>query len=155
MHAFVLALRKHTDRAQILTLYTLERGRMDVFVYGAGGKRHALGLYRPMQEIQLEIDEHPNKPATLKEASLVSALSDSPEQQMVALTIAEVVYRTILEPLTDEAVYRLLQNTTKDMTIQTIPAFLTAFSHVLGYGGNLLPEWQNLTSLSMYRELIF
>lgn len=148
--AIVLSLRKHSDRAMLLSVYTEAEGRKDVLVYGAQGKRHGIGLYRPMVEIELVTIDTPNRRPALKESTLLRDISDSPERQMTALIMAEVAYVTLREPSPDAEVYHLLSQAAS----MDVPTYLWRLSTVLGYGGEALEEWQNLTSLAMYRDLI-
>lgn len=156
--AIVLGLSKHSDKAMRLHAYTRSNGYISMLVYGAGGRKHSVGLYMPMTELNLIIDTPTARPMRLREKNLISSHTYTPLRQIVALTIAEVIMRTMREPIADESVYTLVRNTaamieTEDEK-EIVPRFLVALSHCLGYGGQMLDEWSQLSSLSMYHELI-
>ena len=157
-NAIVLSLSKHDDRSMLLHAYTRERGYLSIYIYGAGGRRHTLGLYLPLNAVSLVVDTPPDRPARLRESTLLATHNYTPMQQMAALTIAEVALRSMHEPLPDPAVYELLLSTAAmlehEEAQKIVPPFLVALSRLLGYGGQMLDEWNSLSSLAMYHELI-
>lgn len=157
--AIVFALRKHTDRSLHLILYTHACGRVDAYLFRPGSKSQ-LALYAPMNELELVLSDNPNKPYSVLEATLISAVSASPENQFIALTLSDVLLHTLCEPMSDEAVYRLLASTSSELVAEAnskkiVPTFLSALSIALGYGGQPLEEWMQLSSLAMYDSLIY
>lgn len=157
-NGIVLGLSKHSDQAMHLHVYTQECGYLNIFVYGAGGKRKSLGLYQPLNQLALIIEEPQHAPMRLKEATLITTHTYRPMQQIAAITICEIVARSMHQPTADEQAYRLLVHTAERIENaeeqEIVPRFLVELSKILGYGGQMLDEWRDIKSLAVYNELI-
>lgn len=153
-HAIVLRLAPHSEKAQMLHLYTRSQGRMQFLVYGMGSRKNRArkALLEPMSVIQIE--------TTVRDAHALGSLRDwsaayVPEQlhvshsrRCVALFIAEVLYRTLTHPLTDEAMYDYLEQTVRELDTCNDPQnahirFLIDYAELLGFA---LPEEMTLAN---------
>lgn len=155
--AIILALRRHSDRAMIVSTYTCEQGRVDMLYFGAQGRRHGVGVLRPMAEVELTVDENSLASSCggrawprVKEVSLLHDIPDGPKAAMTALVMAEIAEVSLREPVRDDEVYHLLAQA---MTM-SLREYMHRLSVALGYGGEPLEEWQGLNSPAIYGEMI-
>lgn len=146
MRAIVLTLHKATDTSCRLALYTDELGRKDITVFG----RKNAGLYRPTTVLEVVLDRQKGTIHNLKEAVLLSAPDDHPAALMDALVKAEVLERSLREPMPDAKLFEVIEKNIK----KSVPEFLHALSVGLGYGGQMLDEWRELQSLAIYEQII-
>lgn len=141
-HAIVLSLQRHNDREHILHAYTREGGRVNYMVYGAGGKRKPTAMYNPLSVIELTATVKPNMPPVVKEARLVyvpQSQTADPRRHAVSLFIAEMMYRTLRHPMTDNAMYKLAEQYAREVweaeDIENVHLrFLVDFATALGIG---------------------
>lgn len=145
----VLGLRKKGDNQTLVEVYTRENGRAAFFVYGNKYKSALM----PLSFIELTYTCKPTAPIpTLSSAQrLFLPIHDDVPHYCVAMFIAEVLEKSLRHPMQDETLFEWLVQCIKklDQTdeLHTFPrTFLVALSQQLGYGGEMLDEWQNLKS---------
>lgn len=112
MLAIVLSLQPHSDRAHILHTYTQEQGRMNYMVYGLG-KKKSQALYAPLSILEMEISSTSKALPSVKEAHLAYVpqnIHTDMRRQTVALFLAEVLYRTLRHPMSDNALFDFIEN---------------------------------------------
>ena len=144
--AIVLSLQRHSDRAHILHTYTRSSGRVNYLVFGLSSKRKPAAQYAPLSLIEITADNRPDRPLpTLKEANFQGVhpanLTNSAYRETVALFISEVLYRTLRHPMQDEALFRFLEATVRDLysaeDIHNVHVrFLIGLASTLGFGIN-------------------
>lgn len=142
--ALVLALRKYSDKAMLLSVFTLSHGRQEMMLYGVGSKKAGRGIYTAMREIEITYDEQAGRTIhTLKEASAtgeglsIESLNDI-RKNSIAQFMAEVLYRAIRLPMTDEVLYEYLKNTLRNLNeaeeVEEIPQrFIEGLNKTMGY----------------------
>ena len=150
--AIVLTLQKHNDSASIAHLYTLGQGRMQCLVYGRKNS------FTPLSWLDITFRQRSGTSMPYMSSSSLhyvpqNIYSDI-KRQCLAIFIAETVYRTIKHPMQDERIFSFLTSALLQIdlsdSVDFIPkAFLTSFSELLGYGGEMLEEWNNLKSLDL------
>ncbi len=154
--AVVLMLRKYSDRASIVHLYTRAAGRMQYIVYG-----HKLRpLLNPMSQIAFT--------ATARSSDAMPVLSDAelvyvPQHQDMArhcmhLFMAEVLEKSLTHPMADEDVFTYITQTLRSLdSTENLEGFHLRFmkqlSCKLGYGGYALDEWRDLHSMELLSVL--
>ena len=140
--AIVLSLQRHSDRAHIVHAYAREGGRLNFMVYGVGGKRKPTAVYNPLSIIEVTATMTPNMPPVVKEAQLMYVPQESRldmRRQSVSLFIAEVLYRVLRHPMTDETMYRFVEQYAREVweaeDIENVHLrFLVGFAAALGIG---------------------
>lgn len=140
--AIVLALRKHTDKSMLLSVYTRMGGRRDMLVYGMSSKRSGRGQYLPLQVLEVTYDEVPNRSIqTLKEAhttTVCTQIGTDIRKQTIALYMAEVLYRTLTHPMEDEVLFRWIIQTIAELESSEQPElipnrFVEGLNQTMGY----------------------
>lgn len=140
--AIVLALRKHSDKAMLLSVYTLRGGRRELLVFGINSKRSGRGHYLPLQVLEITYDEVPNRDIqTLKEAhttSVFTQIGTEIRKQTIALYMAEVLYRTLTHPMEDEVLFRRIVQTIAELESSEQPEqipnrFVEGLNQTMGY----------------------
>ena len=142
--AIVLNLQRHTDRAQIVHAYTRAGGRVNYMVYGAGSKKKPAAVYHPLSLIEITASVTPNMPPVVQEARLLYVPRDQTadlRRQSVSLFIAEMLFRTLRHPMTDEAMYDFVAHCAREVweadDIENVHLrFLIGFATALGIGIN-------------------
>ena len=148
--AIVLSFQKHTDNTSFLHLYTREQGRIQCLVYGR--KKYN---FLPFTYIDVEINDRKKIPYLVSYSFHYIPLHSDYQRQCISLYMAEVMYRTIQLPMQDEEVFNFLTRSIKELDLsdsfEHLPQqFIFRLSEILGYGGQMLEEWNNLKS----RELL-
>ena len=139
--AIVLSLQPQSDKAHILHAYTRAYGRVSYKVYGLG-RRHAIGLYSPLNLLQITAGYSVSKPAVLKEATRLP-YSEAPDsaavyRQTVSLFVSEVLFHTLRYPMSDEPMFDFLARSVRALETTEEPQnfhlfFLAGFAAQLGF----------------------
>lgn len=143
MLAVILSLRPYSDRAHIVHTYTRACGRMNYMVYGLGKKKSS-GLYAPLSVVEMEVSASGRAMESVKEAHLAyipQRIATDMRRQTVALFIAEVLYRTLRHPMTDEGLFDMIASTVRLLDSTEQPenvhlAFLIRLAEQLGFAIN-------------------
>lgn len=143
MLAVILSLRLYSDRAHIVHTYTRACGRMNYMVYGLGKKKSS-GLYAPLSVVEMEVSASGRAMESVKEAHLAyipQRIATDMRRQTVALFIAEVLYRTLRHPMTDEGLFDMIASTVRLLDSTEQPenvhlAFLIRLAEQLGFAIN-------------------
>ncbi len=115
LQGIVLHLSKYSDRASILHLFTQEHGRMALMVYGLHGKQGKVraALFEPLARIEVIVSgSSAGKMPTVKEAHLVQVANQTRTdmcRRAVALFMAEILFRSLTFPMTDETLFLWLE----------------------------------------------
>lgn len=157
----VLAVQRKNDNSSLVHVFTREYGKVVYTLYGGGGKRsrnRSTNILTPMAWIEIEGKEL--KGTTLH--GLVSMqlhyvpqhISTDIRRQCVAMFMAEVLYKTLRHPLSDERVFDYICNQITELdtsdSIEHISShFSVGLSELMGYGGDPLEEFQNLRSVAL------
>lgn len=113
----VLHLIPYNDRYSIIYMYTEAFGRVSYLVPRSKGKRSAIpkGLFMPLSVLDMEVDHQPKRDLQrLKEVKLFSpfsAVSTHPVKNVIALFMAEVLYRVVREQEPDARLFHFLCQT--------------------------------------------
>lgn len=142
--AIVLHCSRLTDKTSVLHLFTRESGRVSYYLYGATSKRNMRNaLLMPLALLDIEAVHQENREIQqLKEwrlAYVANTTADDIRRQSVAMFIAEILYRTLVHPLPDSALFDLLTETILALNTRDDPQnvhleFLYAFIDSLGFG---------------------
>ena len=143
MLAVILSLRPYSDRAHIVHTYTRACGRMNYMVYGLG-KKKSTGVYAPLSVVEMEVSASGRAMESVKEAHLAyipQRIATDMRRQTVALFIAEVLYRTLRHPMTDEGLFDMIASTVRLLDSTEQPenvhlAFLIRLADQLGFAIN-------------------
>lgn len=119
MHAktsgIILHQVKYSDKANIVSAYTREFGRVSYMVYGANRKKSATraALIQPMSCVKIDASHHPRKEIqTLRELRIEHAYSDipfNPVKNSIALFMSGVLNKTLTHPTKDEELYDFIE----------------------------------------------
>ncbi len=160
----VLAVQRKSDKSSLVHVYTREYGKVLYMVYG-GGKRSGCvnrNILTPLSWIEIEGKELSGKSLH----GLVSAqlhyvpqhLPTDVRRQCVAIFMAEMLYKTLCHPLSDEKVFDYISSLIIELdtsdSIEHIPShFPVRLSELMGYGGEPLEEFRNLHSSALLNML--
>lgn len=146
--AIILKSTRYSDKASIVTAYTLENGRVSVIAYGIHSKRslNRRILLQPLTIAEI-IAEHSQSRdlATLKEIHLISFndnITNHPVKTALALFIAELLDKCIRQSVTDHPLFDFLiesivfLNQTETSVANFHLVFMIQLSNILGFGPN-------------------
>lgn len=110
---------RHSDRADILTVYTPDRGRLSVVILAGGGKsvRHRHSLTMPLSHI--EFQTLLNASGALSRASALSArvtyhsIYFHPLKSAIAMLMAEFLNRLLRDTAPDPLMYRYIADSVR------------------------------------------
>ena len=139
---------RYSDSANIVTAYTQQFGRVSYMAYGSSKKKSAWrnSLLQPLSVVELDVFYNQNKDIQrLKEVRCDIPLIDipsNPVKNVIAIFIAEILYRTLHNQEADESLFLFLKQ-----SIQTLEendngianfhlVFLMKLSRFLGFNPN-------------------
>lgn len=142
--AIVLHTTRLSDRTSMLHLYTRECGRISYYIYGAQSrKKPKFALLMPMALLEIEAVHQENRDVQqLRDWQLgyvANQLSADICRQTEALFIAEILYRTLVHPMSDPMLFDFLAKTIEELDTRPDPEnvhleFLVGFIEHLGFG---------------------
>lgn len=138
--AIVLSLQPHSDKTHILHAYTREHGRVNYKVYGSG-KKNSIGLYRPLNIIQITAKHTTSALKTIRTANLSYVprnIPSNPYKQAIALFLGEVLFHTLRHPLPDHEMFDFIEQSIYLLDNEEEPQnihlqFLIGFAAQLGF----------------------
>lgn len=147
--AIVLHLAKYTDKAAILHAYTKESGRIQYILYHTQRKSAGYGAFEPLSYIEIEAGNTRNTGTMprLGNARLVyvpTRMHTDMTRRSIALFIAEMLYRTLRHPLSDESLFDFLTALIVRLDTDSAPEnlhllFLFRFTEYLGIMPDMEP----------------
>lgn len=132
----------------IITVYTLEFGRVSYLVHGVDKKKSATrsAFFQPLSVVNMEVTHQPAKELQyIKEIRLnyvFTSIPYNPIKNSIALFLSEVLYRTLRRVEVDERLYFFLENSieTFDSSTEGVSnfhlIFLIKLSRYLGFEPN-------------------
>lgn len=134
--AIVIALTKHSDKTNILHLYTYAGGRMQYIVYGQKWRI----LFTPLNILNVTSSHMPGKMPVLQSAALSYTPRRIPQdmqRQCVAMFLAEILHITLQHPMQDESLFiflkeQVLRLDTEDFIANIHVMFLIEYAEYLG-----------------------
>ena len=113
--AIVLHLAHHKDNADILHLYTRDFGRVNVMVFGVGGRKNMLtkAVLAPLNI--LSVDSHFDRVETIQRVNaqaidlIYSNTQTDIKRNAQIIFIAEMLYRLLRHPLSDPQLFDTLE----------------------------------------------
>lgn len=153
----ILGLHKKSDSKSLVEVYTRTDGRKTFSVFGSRWK----SVLMPLSYVELTYTMNSALPfAAINSAQriYVPTREDVPHYCM-AMFMAEVLEKSLRHPMQDESLFvwltDCLQRLDQTDDLSAWPAyFLAQLSAQLGYGGEMLEEWQNLKSYEVIRQII-
>ena len=112
----VLHSIKYTDSSSIITVYTLQFGRVAYLVHGMNKKKSACptAFVQPLSLVEIDVFHTPGKNIQrLKEIRMehpFTGIPFDPIKNSLALFISEVLFRTLRQTEPDESLYLFLEN---------------------------------------------
>ncbi len=146
--AIVLHLTRYSDTSNIVHLYTEHFGRINCIVNGTHAKKSAnkAALFTPLSIIEVEIAGNPAQELQrIRESRLLVPFKTIPfdfSKQAIVLFLAEVLYRTLKQPIENEELFAFLEYSIRVLDETTAPAnfhlvFLMQLSKYIGFFPNL------------------
>lgn len=146
--AIVLHLTKYSDTSNIVHLYTEHFGRTNYIVNGTHAKKSAnkAALFAPLSIIEVEIAGNPTQDLQrIRESRLLLPFKTIPfdfAKQAIVLFLAEVLYRTLKQPIENEELFTFLEYSIRMLDGTMAPAnfhpvFLMQLSKYIGFFPNL------------------
>ena len=117
----ILNSLKHTDKVNIVTVYTSEFGRVSYMIYAANKKKSAFraSFLQPLTMVELDVFHSPAKEVhRIKEARniyLFTRIPYDPVKNALALFISEMLFRTLRQSEPDEQLYDFLENSIQQL----------------------------------------
>lgn len=134
LHIIPLRIVKHNDRSDILTAFTLERGRM-AFVQPAGKGREAArrrALMMPMALVECEVDVRTGRDVQLMSSPRpmlpLTALRSNPVRSSLAMFLAEVLTVVLRDSQPDATLWHYVAECIK--ILDSLPTPLLANFHI-------------------------
>ncbi len=117
--AIVLRLRKHTDKASILTLYTRELGQVTCLVHGLHGKKsnNKKALFEPLNLLEVEL-QHKNNSYRIAESRIVAPFTQIPYdmgKRSIAMLLAEVLTYALRDPVENVELFDFLRESIAEL----------------------------------------
>lgn len=157
----VLHVLPYNDRHNIIYMYTEAFGRASYLVARSRGKKSLLSkaLAMPLAVLELEVEHQPKRELQkVRECHLcfpITQLCSHPVKSMIALFLAEVLYRSLKEPEPDAALFAYLYRSVQ--LLEEVEAGLANF-HLVFLLGLLshLGIFPNVTALreGLYFDLV-
>ena len=157
----VLHVLPYNDRHNIIYMYTEAFGRASYLVARSRGKKSLLSkaLAMPLAVLELEVEHQPKRELQkVRECRLcfpITQLCSHPVKSMIALFLAEVLYRSLKEPEPDAALFAYLYRSVQ--LLEEVEAGLANF-HLVFLLGLLshLGIFPNVTALreGLYFDLV-
>ena len=145
----VLHSMPYSDKYTIIYIYTEQFGRVSYMISRSRGKRSRVSssLFMPLSVIEMEVEHKNNRDIhRIREARAcfpIMELSCNPVKNVIALFLAEVLFRVLKETQADEALFAfldesvfLLESTDKSVANFHL-VFLLHLLHYLGIFPNL------------------
>jgi DNA repair protein RecO (recombination protein O) len=144
----ILHSLKYGDSSTIITVYTLEFGRVSYLVHGVNRKKSATrsAFFQPLSLVNMEVTHQPAKELQyIKEIRLKYVFTSIPYNQIknsIALFLAEVLYRTLRRIEVDERLYYFIESSIQTLDTCTVSMsnfhliFLLKLSRYLGFEPN-------------------
>lgn len=119
--AIVLHLAHHKDNADILHLYTKDFGRVNMMIYGVGGRKNMLtkAVLAPLNIIG--VDSHFDRAEAIQRVNAQAidliysnALTDIKRNAQI-IFMAEMLYRLLRHPLADPQLFDILEQRIREL----------------------------------------
>ena len=153
----VLHSIKYSDSASIVTIYTRHFGRISYMVHGINKKKSVCraALMQPLSIVDMDVFHSPGKDLQrikdVRIAYLFTGIPFDPIKNAVALFLAEMLFRTLLQSEPDESTFLFLENSIQQFdcceegTANFHLVFLLKLSRYLGFEPN-----QDETSITYF-----
>lgn len=154
LHAIVLHTIKYSDKNSIVSLFTLEHGRMPFLLPQGGGKvaRMRNALFMPLSILEIEAKIISGREiSTFKEvrpAALLHTIHVDPVKNAISMFIAELIGKVIKANEESYALFRYLDSSIRllDAMNEGVPNFHICFLYHLGSFLGVQPD------MGSYRE---
>ncbi len=119
--AIILHALKYNDKANIITAYTLEFGRISYMVYAANKKKSTFrtSFMQPLTIVELDVFHSPSKELQrvkdVRNIYLFTRIPYDPIKNALALFISEMLFRTLRQAEPDEALYNFIENSIQQL----------------------------------------
>ena len=143
--AVILHVTPYSDKTLITSLYTEHGGRIDCITPRGSGKKSPLNmaLLSPLNLVKAQIYSKPTSQIarlTAVESNYIVRRDDM-VRQCIRMYMAEVLYRTIKQPLPDSELFRFINNSVMAIDSELAPAnlhihFLLQLTRYLGIEPN-------------------
>lgn len=154
MLSIVLHSIRVSDKSTILHLLTRDSGKMIYTIYGRGNGKNI--LFTPLTILDIEPRQQAKSTIpTLRDYSLAyvpEQLQNDIRRTTCALFIAEILYRTLFEPYTDEPLFTFVRDTVINLDTSQCPTgvhvkFLIDYISYLGFA----PDWSSPDNSELHR----
>ena len=148
LHGIVLSKIKHSDKANILIVYTKTRGRMAFIAPIGTGKTQKMKnvLYQPLSIVEIVADVKKNSELhRIKQITLRSVYKDlyfNPLKNIIGIFIADFLNRVLREAPPDRNLWQYIVDSCLffDMTHQGIANFHITFLYGVGMFMGIQPD---------------
>lgn len=152
---------RHSDRADILTVYSSEYGRLSVVVPAGGGRtvRQRKAAFMPLSLIEFNLPASNPTEGTLKRASDFSLLVAyrtlyfDPVKSSLAMFLSEFLNRLLRDSSPDPLMYRYLRDSIQlldEMSERRLANYHIAFLTGISTFAGIAPDVSDYTSASLF-----
>lgn len=146
--AIILNAKKYSDKAIIVTVYSMQFGRTSYLVYGMNNKKSSFrpAFSQALTLVDIDVVHSPKKDIqSIKDIRIAhpfSGIPFHPVRNSLALFVSEIIYRTLQHSEPDEDLYQFLESSITELDVCSSGlanfhlVFLLKLSRYLGFVPN-------------------